>query len=77
MCLRLLIVIFNYNFTAPYNNMRTVEFKNTFYTAVNHVADLSGNKCDISESSKGHVSKLRLADLDLFFSALNGRYDND
>ena len=29
--------------------------QNSFYAAVNHVADLSGNKYDISERSTGHA----------------------
>ena len=49
-------------FTAPFNNMRTVEFEthhaNAFYAAVNHVADLSENKYNISEGLKGHVPEL-------------------
>ena len=53
--------------------------QNSFYAPVNHVADLSGNKCDISERSTGHAHGLRLADFDLFclFLLLDDRYDND
>ena len=29
--------------------------QNSFYTVVNHVADLSGNKCNISARSTGHA----------------------
>ena len=32
--------------------------QNVFYAAVNHVADLSGNRCNILEGSKGHVPEL-------------------
>ena len=48
--------------TEPFNNMQTVSSRcikqNVFYTAVNHVADHSGNKCDTTEGSKGHVPVL-------------------
>ena len=33
--------------------------------AINHVADLSGNECNISERSTGHAPGLCLADFDL------------
>ena len=53
--------------------------QNLFYAAVNHVADLSGNKCDISERSTGHAPGSLLADFDPFclFLLLDDRYVND
>ena len=32
--------------------------QNPFYAAVNHVTDLSGNECNISERSIGHNAGL-------------------
>ena len=40
--------------------------QNSFYAAVNHVTDLSGNKYDISERSTGHAPGLWLEDFDPF-----------
>ena len=53
--------------------------QNSFYTAVNHVADLSGNKYAISERSTGHAPGSCLADFDPFclFLLLDNCYDND
>ena len=49
------------------------------YAAVNHVADLSENKRDISERSTGHAPGSWLGDFDPFclFLFLDDRYDND
>ena len=49
------------------------------YVAVNHVADLSGNRSHMSERSTGHAPGSRLADFDQFclFLFLDDRYDND
>ena len=37
----------------PCSSQRIMQ--NLFYAPVNHVADLSGHKCDISERSTGHT----------------------
>ena len=52
--------------------------QNAVYAAVNHVVDLSGNKCDISEDSKGHSPELWLADFHPFclFLLLDVHCDN-
>ena len=51
--------------------------QNSFYAAINHVADLSGNKCDILERSTGHTPGSLLADFNPFclFLLLDDRYD--
>ena len=52
---------------------------NACYAAVSRVADLSGNKCDISEGSKGHVSELSLVNFDpvCLFLLLDVHYVNE
>ena len=42
----------------PFNNKQTVEINmhHAEYTVINHVTDLLGNRCDISEGSKGNVA---------------------
>ena len=42
--------------------------QNLFLAAINHVADLSGNKYNISERSTGHAPGSRLTDFDPFWS---------
>ena len=53
--------------------------QHSFYAAVNHVADLSGNNYDISERSTDHAPGSWLEDFDPFclFMLLDDRYDND
>ena len=53
--------------------------QNSCYAVVNLVTDLSGNKEDFSEDSKGHVPELWLVDSDPFFwfLLLDVRYSND
>ena len=53
--------------------------QNLFYTDINHVMDLSGNKCDISKMSKGHAPGSPLADFNPFclFMLLDVPCDND
>ena len=58
-----IIFVFNFIITCLLRfsiNMRTVcssqpIMQNSFYAAVNHMVDLSGNKCDISERSTGQA----------------------
>ena len=49
-------------FTVPFSNMQTVcsrrIMQKACYYAVNHVADLFGNKCVVMEGSKHHVPEL-------------------
>ena len=40
--------------------------QNAFYAAVSYDVDLPGNKYDISEGSKGHISVFWLADFNPF-----------
>ena len=71
--------------TAPFNNMRTVEFKKHHAKCVLlccqscHAADISANKCTISQGSKVCVPDLvtgRFQSM-LIVSALNIRYDDE
>ena len=59
--------------------MWTVDHAKFVYAAVNHVNDLSGNKCDISERSTGRAPGLWMTDFDPFclFLLLDDPYDND
>ena len=50
----IIVKLLRFSITCELCSSRRI-VQNSFYAAVNQVADLSGNKCDISERSTGHA----------------------